>query len=175
VEEGRVHTRRLADELREHRSDRPEHRCDLLRLHERLEVVEEGRVRRVRPLEAFDVAPLEVEIALECRQEPGEVARRPGLDPHLVPERGRADHLRAELGRHPPFLLPVPARHADEARVVGVVLEGLLEWSQELEQPSDLVVDEPFVGDPADGRHRLCAGRMAAGRHRHLLIPREHA
>ena len=76
-----------------------------------------------------------------------------------LPERRRAQHLGAQLGGHAPRLLPVAARDADQARVVGVVLERLLVRPQLLEQRADLVVDEPLVRDPAERRERLGAGR----------------
>jgi hypothetical protein len=171
VEEARVDLRSLAHELREHRPDRPEDLGDLLRLHERLEVVEQRRVRRVRPLEALDVAALEIEVALERGQELREVVRRARVDPDLVPERGAADQLGAQLGRDAALLLPVAARHADEARVVRVVLERLLERAQPLEQAPHLVVDEALVGQATQRRHRLGASGMTSRRHRDLLVP----
>ena len=108
LEERGVDARRLPHELGEHGPDRPEHLRDLGRLHERLEVVEERRVRRVVPLEALDVAALQLEVPLERRQEAREVVRRPRLDPDLVPERGRTRHLRcgARSGRG----VPSPSR-----------------------------------------------------------------
>ncbi len=171
LEERRVDARRLAHELREHGSNRPEHLGHLGRLHVRLEVVEERRVGRVLPLEALDVAALELEVALERGKEPGEVVRRARLDPHLVSESRSARHLDPQLGRHAALLLPVAARDADQARVVGVVVERLFQRTQPLEQASHLVVDELLVDDTAQRRERLGAGRMAAGRHRDLLIP----
>ena len=44
-----------------------------------------------------------------------------------------------ELGRDAARLLPVAARDPDQARVVGVVVELLLERRQLVEQPPDLV------------------------------------
>ena len=144
-------------------------------LHVRLEVVEERRVGRVVPLEALDVAALELEVALERGEEPREVVRRARLDPDLVAERRRSRQLDAELGRNAALLLPVAPGDADQAGVVGVVLERLLERAQALEQAPDLVVDELLVDDAAQRRERLGTRRMAAGRHRDLLIPGEHA
>ena len=138
LEERRVDARSVLHELGEDGPDRPEHVRDLGRRHVRLEVVEERRVRRVLPLEALDVAALQVEVALERGKEAREVVLRARLDPDLVAERGRADHLGAELGWNAALLLPVATRDADEARVVGVVVERLLEWLQSLEQAADL-------------------------------------
>ena len=152
------------DELGEHRPDRPEHLGDLGREHVRLEVVEERRVRRVLPLEAVDVLPLQLEVALERGEELREVVRRAGLDPDLVAERSRARQLDAELRRDAALLLPVPARHADEARVVGVVVERLLERTQALEQAAELLVHEPLVYHLAQRRELVGAGGMAARR-----------
>ena len=175
LEEGRFDARCVLHELGEDGPDRPEHIRDLGRRHVRLEVVEERRVRRVLPLEALDVAALQVEVALERGKEAREVVLRARLDPDLVAERGRADHLGAELGGNAALLLPVAARDADEARIVGVVVERLLEWLQSLEQASDLRVGESLVRDPADRRECFGPSRVTAGRHRHLLIPAEHA
>ncbi len=140
-----------------------------------LEVVEQRRVRRVLPLEAFDVAALELEIVFERRKELREVVGGPRLDPDLVAERGCADHLRSQLGRDPALLLPVAAGDADQARVVRVVVERLLERLQPVEEMADLRVDELLVRDSTDRGHRLGASRMAAGRHHDLLVPGEHA
>ena len=120
-----------------------------------------GCVRRVLPLEAVDVATLELEVALERREKPREVVRRAGLDPHLVPERRRSRQVDAEVGRHAALLLPVAAGDPDEARVVGVVVERVLERSQPFEQSTDLGVDELLVRDPAERRERFGAGWMA--------------
>ena len=173
VEEGRVDARRLLHELGQDRPDRSEDLGDLGRLHERLEVVEERRVRRVVPLEALDVAALQLEVPFEHREEAGEVVVRARLDPDLVAESRRTSHLGAKLGRHAALLLPVAARDADQARVVRVVLERLLERPEAFEQTADLVVDELLVRDAAQRRERLGPRRMPAGRHRHLLIPGE--
>ena len=148
LEERRVDAGRLLHELGQHRPDRPEDLGDLGREHVRLEVVEERRVRRVVPVEAVDVLPLQLEVALERGEELREVVGRAGLDPDLVSERARTRQLDAELRRDAPLLLPVATRHADQARVVGVVVERLLERAQALEQAADLVVDEPLVHDP---------------------------
>ena len=61
--------RRLLDELLEDGLDRVEDLGDLGRLNERLEVVEKRRVRRVVPLEALDVAALQLEVLLERGEE----------------------------------------------------------------------------------------------------------
>ncbi len=175
LEEGGVDARRLAHELGEDRPDRAEHLCHFGRLHEGLEVVEERRIGRVVPLEALDVAALQVEVALESGEELGEVVRRARFDPDLVAERGRADHLGPQFGGNTPLLLPVAARHADKAGLVGVVVERLFERLQALEQEAGLGVDEPLVRDPANRRHRLGTSGMATGWHRDLLVPCEHA
>ena len=115
---------------------------------------------RVVPLEALDVAPLQLDVPLERGEEAREVVVRARLDPDAGGLARRARHLGAELGGHAPLLLPVAARDADEARVVRVVLERLLEWAQALEQRADLGVDEPLVGDAPERRERLGACRV---------------
>ena len=175
LEERRVDARRLAHELGEHGADRPEYLGHLGRLHVRLEVVEERGVGRVLPLEALDVAPFQLEVALKRREEPGEVVGRARLDPDLVAERRRSRQLDAEVGRNAALLLPVAPGDADEASVVRVVLERLFDGAESLEETPDLVVDELLVDDATQRRERFGARRMAAGRHRDLLIPGEDA
>ena len=175
AKERRVDTRCLAHQLAQDRADRREHVGDLGGQHVRLEVVEQRGIRRVVPLEALDVPPLQLEIALERGEELREVVRRPRLDPHLVAECGGACQLHAELGRDPALLLPVASRHADQRRVVGVVLQRLLERTQSIEEAADLVVHHLLVRNAAERRERLGPGGMAARRHGDLLIPGEHA
>jgi hypothetical protein len=121
--------------------------------------------------EALDVAPSQLEVALERGQEGGEVVARAGVDPDLVPLRGGPRGLRAELGGHAPGLFPVAARDADQARVVGLVVERLLERAELLEQPADLVVGELLLRDPPDRRSDLRAAGVAERRHHHQLVP----
>ena len=174
-EKRRVDVRCLAHELGQDGADRREHLGDLGGQHVRLEVVEERGVRRVVPLEAFDVPTFQVEVALERRKELREVVRRACLDPHLVAERCSAGHLHAELGGNPALFFPVASRHADQRGIVGVVVERLRERRHALEEESDLRVDELLVRDPAERRERLGSGGVTARRHRHLLIPEEDA
>ena len=83
----------------------------------------ERGVGRVVPLEALGVALLQLEVPLERREEGGEVVVRAGVDPDLVSLRPSQEHLGAEIRRDAPRLLPVATRHANQARVVRVVLE----------------------------------------------------
>ena len=69
-----------------------------------------------------------------------------------LPSAAAARQLDAELRRDAALLLPVAARHADEAGVVGVVVERLLERTEALEEAAELVVDEPLVHDLAQRR-----------------------
>ena len=95
----------------------------LRRLHARLEVVEERVVRLVDRLEAFDVALLELDRALEMRQEEPEVRRPPRLAPDRLGHHGRPGGLGAKLERHLARLLVVAARDPDQARLDRVVVE----------------------------------------------------
>jgi hypothetical protein len=133
IEERRLDLGRLPHQLRQDRANGVEHLFDLGRLHEGLEVVEERRVRGVVPLEAFGVALLELEVPLEGGEERGEVVVRASVHPDLVALRPGTQQLGAELRRHAPRLLPVPPGHANQARVVRVVLERLLERPELLE------------------------------------------
>ena len=142
-----------------------------LRRHVALVVVEDDVVRLVLHVEAVDVALPEVEVLLEHGKERREVVRLPRLDPHRVGERRRPRHLGPQIGRHPARLLPVARRHADEARLEGVVVVALAPVAQLVEQRPDLRVDELRVGDPPDGRELLGADRGALRRHHHVLVP----
>ena len=142
------------------------------RLHERLEVVEERRVRRVVPLEALDVAPLELEVALERREEAARSRSfaRASIQTWLPSAAARIISVRSSVGTRRCFSQSRRVTRI-EAGVVRVVVERLLERAQALEQSPDLVVDELLVRDPAERRERLGAGGVAAGRHRDLLVP----
>ena len=71
-----------------------------------------------------------------------------------------ARQLDAELRRNAALLLPVAARHANEAGVVGVVVERLLERTQALEEAAELLVHEPLVHDLAQRRQLVGTGGM---------------
>ena len=152
-----------------------EHLAHLGRRHARLVVVEQRRVRQVGRLEALDVAALQLDVLAQVREEGGEVVVPPRLDPGVVAARGGARHLDPELGRHAARLLPVAARDADQARVVGVVGQRLLERCEPVEQASDLGVGEAIVDDAAERGERLGARLGPERRHRHALLPAEHA
>ncbi len=143
------------------------------RLHVPLEVVEHDVIGLVADVEAVDVALAQVEIRPQDRQEAGEVVVLARVDPDEVRKCGRARHLRAQVGRDAPRLLPVARDDADEARLEGVVLVLLGEVTRLVEQATDLGRGELLVGDSADGRELLGADRRAAARHHHLLVPRQ--
>ena len=168
-------SRRVADELGQRRPQRREHVAHLGRRHPGLVVVEQRRVGQVGRLEALDVAALELDVRPQVGEERGEVVVPPGLDPGVVPAGRRAGHLDAQLGGHAAGLLPVTARDADQARVVGVVRQRLLERRQPLEQAADLGIGEAVVDDAAEGRERLGARLGSERRHRDPLLPAEHA
>src|SRR5205085_2033841 len=87
--------------------------------------------------------------------------------------RARAQDLRAQLGGHAAGLLVVATGDADQARLVGLVRERLLLAPELLEQPPELVGDEPLVRGAADRRPLLGPSLRAVRRHRRLLVPRE--
>ena len=68
-----------------------------------------------------------------------------------------------ELGRNAPRLLPVTARDANQAGVVGVVGEGGLEVAQLVDELADALVTEPLVGDPLERGEPLGADGGPAG------------
>ena len=176
VEERRVDLRRLAHELRQHRLDRVEDLRDLGRLHERLVVVEQRRVRRVVPLEALDVAALQLEVLLERGEERLEVVFARALDPDVMTPRAGAHHLGAQLGGDAALLLPVAPGDADEARVVGVVLERLLVAAAAARAASR--PRRRRTSRARSGRSSPIASARAGAaerRHRHALVPAQDA
>ena len=119
-------------------------------LHPGLVVVQEDVVGLVGGVEALDVAVLQLQVLLEVRQHRrvvGLLLRRPPVGDR---ERAGPPHLPGELGRHAHRLLVVPARDSEQARLVAVVVDALLELLQVLEQRAELGVDEALVGEPPD-------------------------
>ena len=157
VEERRVDLGCVAHELGQCRTQRREHVAHLGRRHAGLVVVEERRVGQVGRLEALDVAALQLDVRPQVREERCEVVVPPRLDPRVVPAGRRAGHLDAQLGGDAAGLLPVAARDADQARVVGVVGQRFLERSEPLEQAPDLGIGEAVVDDAPEGRERVGA------------------
>ena len=142
-------------------------------LHSRLVVVEQWVVRVVVGREALDVAALQLDVALERGQERGEVGILARLRPHVMAVGGGPRHLGGELRRHLACLVPVAAGDADQARLVGVVVEALLERPQLLEQRADRVRDELLVRDPVERLELRTADGPAARRHEHRLVPEQ--
>ena len=175
VQERGVDLGRIADEVGQCRAENGEDVAHLRRRHPGLVVVEQGRVRFVGGLEALDVAAFQLDIRAEVRQERGEVVVPACLDPRVVPARRRARHLDAQLRRHPARLLPVAPRDADQARIVRVVRQRLLERREAVEQTADLGIGEAVVDDPAERGERVRARCRAEGRHRDALLPAENA
>ncbi len=175
LQEARVDRGRAGDEVAERRRQHREHLRHLTGGHLRLVVVEQGRVRvAVRRLEALGVAAAKLDVLAQVGQKAGEIRARAGVDPGMVPACARPGHLLAQRGRDPPRLLPVAARDADEAGVVGVVLERFLQRREAVEQAADLVVREALVCQ-ARQRRELVRPRLGAERrHRHALVPAEH-
>ncbi len=145
----------------------------LRRLHPRLVVVEQDVVRLVVVLEALDVAALQLDGALELGEEEREVVVRARLRPDVMGLGGGARHLGGQLGRHAPRLLPVAPGRADQARLVGVVVETLLVRGELVEKRADLVGDEPLVRDSVEGRHLRAPDGASPRRHHHGLVPEE--
>ena len=175
VEERGVDLRCVADELGQRGAQRREHLAHLGRRHPGLVVVEQRRVGQVGRLEALDVAALQLDVRAQVGEERGEVVVPARLDPGVVAAGGGAGHLDAQLGGDAARLLVVAAGDADQARVVGVVRQRLLERREPLEQAADLGVGEAVVDDAAEGRERLGARLGAERRHRDALLPAEHA
>ena len=170
--------RRLARLAHDRGQLRPEHvedRLHLGRRHPGLVLVEEGVVGRVARLHVLGPAERDVVHALQRRQEDREVVRLARLEPGDVRLAALARPGGRELGGHAPRLLPVAPRDADQARVVGVVAELLLERRHLVEQAPDLVRDEALVHEPGERRRGLRPGGSALRRHHRPLVPAEHA
>ena len=139
------------------------------RLHARLEVVEQRVVRLVH-LEAGRVLAAELDVALEIRAEELEVVLRARLDPDRECLGAGQRLLLAQLGRDTQLLVAVAPGDADQARLVGVVVERLLVRPELLEQVAQLVGDHPLVDQLRDGpellrpdRRRRAAASSSAG------------
>ena len=163
----------LGGERDELRLDLVEDAAHLGGLHLRLEVVEQDVVELVARLEARDIAAAELEVPLERGQE-RRVARG-GL--RLHPDRRRlrrgAGHLGRELRRDAHGLLVEPPPEANQARVVGVRVERLPHRLELVEEPADLGLDQPLVGELLEQTQMPAAGRGAGRGHCRPLVPRE--
>ncbi len=176
VEEGVVRgLARAGDDRGQLRPQHAEDGRDLRGRHPRLVLVQEGVVRRVAAVEALGPAERDLVDAPERRQEDPVVRRRARFEPGRLRFRALAQPRRGELGRDAPGLLPVAPGDADQAGVVGVVGERLLERRQPVEQPAGLVVDEALVDDPAERGQRLRARGRSPRRHHRALVPAQHA
>ena len=161
----------LAHDRGQLRAEHVEDRLHLGRRHPRLVLVEEGVVGRVALLHVLGPAERDVVDALERGPEDGEVVRLARLEPGDVRLAALARPVGGELGRDAARLLPVAAGDADQARVVGVVVELVLERRELVEQAADLVGDEPLVRDPGERGGHLRAGGGALRRHHRPLVP----
>ena len=162
---------RLAHDRGQLRSQHVEDRLHLGRRHPGLVLVEEGVVGRVALFHALRPAECDVVDALKRGPEDREVVRLARLEPRDVRLAALPCPVGGELGRNAARLLPVAAGDADQARVVGVVVELVLERRELVEQPSDLVGREPLVRDPGERRSHLRACGRALRRHHRPLVP----
>ena len=163
----------VGDQRHELRLQVVEHLAHLGGLHPRLVVVEEDVVRLVVALEAVHVAALQLDRALEVGEEERVVVVGSRLRPDIVGVRGCTGHLGRKICGDAVRLLPVAPRRADQARVVGVVVQLLLVAGEGFEQRPDLVRDELLVGDPVERRDLGAAHGAATRRHHHGLVPEE--
>ena len=162
---------RVAHDRGQLRAEHVEDGLDLGRRHPRLVLVEEGVVGRVALLHVLGPATRDVVDALQRGPEDGEVVRLARLEPGDVCLAALACPVGCELGRDAACLLPVAAGDADEARVVGVVVELRFVRRELVEQASDLVGDEALVRDPGERGGDLRAGSGALRRHHRTLVP----
>ena len=176
VQERRVDLGRVADELGQRGAQRREHLAHLGRRHPRLVVVEQRRVRagrRARSTRRSGASARRSRAGREGTRR-SRRSRRASTQAWWPRAAARVISTRSSVG-HAAGLLPVAAGDADQARVVRVVRQRLLERREPVEQPADLGVGEPVVDDAAERCERLGAGLGPERRHRHALLPAEHA
>jgi hypothetical protein len=165
----------LADDLDQLGPEDVEDGLHLGGRHSRLVLVQERVVRGVARLHQLRPAERDVVHALQGGQEDGEVVGLAGLEPRAVRLSGLTRPGGRKLGGHAACLLPVAPRDADEAGVIGVVVELGLERRELVEQAPDLVGDEALVCEARERRAGLGpCGRALRGHHR-PLVPAEHA
>ncbi len=155
----------------------PEHVEDRLHLcgrHPGLVFVEERVVGRVALLHQLGPPERDVVHPLQRRQEHREVILLARLEPRDVRLAALTRPRGCDLGRNASCLLPLPARDADEARVVRVVAELRLERGDLVEQSPDLVRDEALVDDTGERCRGLRPGGCALRRHHRALVPAQH-
>ena len=175
MQERGVDLRRGRDELGERRPQDGEHLAHLGRRHPGLVVVEQRRVRRVGPLEALDVAALQLDVRAQVRQERGEVVvRRASTQAWWPRAASRVISTSSSVGTRRAFS---QSRRVTRIRLASSESYGSdsLERREPVEQPPDLVVGEGVVGDAAERGLRLGASLGAERRHRDPLVPAEDA
>ena len=130
---------KLGDERDERRLELLEHGAHLGRLRLRLEVVEEDVVALVGAVvDELDVLELQLDVALQHREERGEVVLRLRLHPDArSPATTRARSRRAATTGTLDGLLVVAPREPDERCVVGVGIERILERRELVEELAD--------------------------------------
>ena len=161
------------DERRQRLAECGEQRAQLRRGELGLVVVEQRVVGVREPLEARDVAVLELDVARERVAEAAEVGRRARLEPRLLPERGGVGQLHGEVGRHAGGLLVVAAHPVQEADVLGLGVLPRRPGRERVEQPPHLGIREPLVEDALERPGLIGAsGRRAMGHHR-VLVPEQ--
>ncbi len=164
------------DQRHERGAQLGEERGDFGALHPLLVVVEQHVVGILEAVEALDVALLQLDVALQERQERGEVGALARVNPCPMAERARARQIGRQVVRHTAGLLVVAPRDADQRCVVGVrvgLREPLLLAFQIPEQTADRVVGEALVDDPPECPELLRAQGCRTRRHHRLLVPAE--
>src|SRR5439155_21346361 len=105
----------------------------------------------------------ELEVGLEMRAQKLEVGLLLGGAPGRERKRRGLGHLPDELRWDPRCLLVVPARHADQAGLEGLVAGPLLDVAKILEQPADVRRHESLLCQAAETRQRFRSRRGSAG------------
>ena len=144
------------------------------RLHSGLEVVEQHVVGVVHLGEAVHVAPAQLDVAPQVRQQQRVVVAVAGLAPGVLAGRRSAREVRLEVGRHAPGLLVIAARDADQAGLGGVVRQRLFVAAQFVQEAADLVRRQPVVLHPHQRGELVCARGGATRRHLGALVPGKH-
>ena len=163
----------LVDERDQVGLERVEDASHVLGAHPALPLVEHDVVGVVVRREALDPAKAELEDALQPGAEALEIVVLPCRDPGRVGVRRRSLELGGELGRDLPRLLPVAARHANQARVVRVVGQGLPVRGELVGELADPIVDSPHVQDAGERLDLGRSRRLSSRRHPDLEVPGE--
>ena len=166
--------RELRDQRHELGLDLVEDARDLGGVPLRLEVVEQDVVGLILRARSLDVPLAQLHVALERPEEQLGVRGRPSPSSRSGSPRPTDAPIRARSSWGPARPCRGPPREPQQARVVGAPGRAPPASGADLaEQPPDLWVGEPFVGEPLEEREALRAVAHPCRRHPVALVPGE--